>query len=64
MHTVLTRMHGGVPWLDKPYQVDTNTMSLVSGLPTKGDDPTKAIMDKDAMDEEVYTKYGTHREEW
>jgi len=36
-------------------------MRKVSGLRTKGDDPGNAIMDEDATQEEVCTKYGTHR---
>jgi hypothetical protein len=33
----------------------------VLGLPTDRDDPTKEIKTKDAVHEEVYAKYGTHR---
>jgi hypothetical protein len=54
-------LYGGVLWLDKSYQVDTDTKSLVLGLPIDIDDPKKAIKNKDAVHEEVYAKYGTHR---
>jgi hypothetical protein len=36
-------------------------MRKVPGLRTKGDDPGNATMAEDATQEEVYTKYGTHR---
>jgi hypothetical protein len=36
-------------------------MRKVSCLRTKGDDPGNVIMAEDATQEEVYTKYGTHR---
>jgi hypothetical protein len=36
-------------------------MHKVPGLRTKGDDLGNAIMDEDATQQEVYTKYGTHR---
>jgi hypothetical protein len=36
-------------------------MRKVPGLRTKGYDLGNAIMDKDATQEEVYTKYGTYR---
>jgi hypothetical protein len=35
-------------------------MCKVPGLCTKGDDPGNVIMDEDATQEEVYTKYGKH----
>jgi hypothetical protein len=35
-------------------------MRKVPGLRIKGDDRGNAIMDEDATQEEVYTKYGTH----
>jgi hypothetical protein len=31
----------------KPYQVNVNTINLVSGLPIEGEDPTKKILAKD-----------------
>jgi hypothetical protein len=58
---LLTCLYGGVHWLDKPYQVDVDTMNLVLGLPIEGEDSSKEIMTKDVVQEEVYTKYGTCR---
>lgn len=56
---LLTRLHYGYLWMDKPYPIKNNKMQWVSSLPTSREDLVITINEKDAKQEDIYTQFET-----
>jgi hypothetical protein len=47
--------------LDQPYFIDHNVLHIIFGFPIFDEDPMDSLIVKDAAQEEVYSRFGTHR---
>ena len=63
MKHFLVVFHRGYVWLDKPYSIDVNLISTITGLLRAGVDPTSLLKkDKDpTMITRIKNKYGMVR---
>jgi hypothetical protein len=64
---LLTCVHGGYLWLDRPISIDTDLIARITGLPSQGQDPNSLFADKktdrtlsEAMREKFHTVRGVH----
>jgi hypothetical protein len=61
---LLAVTHGGDIWLDKIVSIDVELMANITGLPSRGMDPTHFLDDKareKELEEYMKKKYGTDR---
>jgi hypothetical protein len=61
---LLSRVHGGILWMDRPMPINVDLIVAINGLPTYGGNPEKYLEDKTkakAISDEIKEKYGTER---
>jgi hypothetical protein len=59
---LLSCMHGGYLWLDKPVSIDTDLIMCIIDLPSQGEDPSLLFFDKKnekALSESMKEKFHT-----
>jgi hypothetical protein len=64
---LLSCVHGGYMWLDRPVSIDTDLIVHITGLPSQGEDPSLLFFDKknekslsESMKEKFHTFCGQH----
>lgn len=58
---LLRYLHGGLLWLDHPYNIDFNFIKIVTALSRTREDPDTILIAHDASKQDVYKIFGTPR---
>jgi hypothetical protein len=64
VNKLMAVLHGGFLWLEQPVSIDVDIISLITGLPSMGENLTQYLDDKTkekSLTEEMKKTYGTER---